>query len=500
MNNFELKDFDYKVSKRHAAERKIKFKNVSFLNFTNRFKNFLQKRLEKKLEKATNDAMNSKFNKFEMETTIDGKTIADRIMKSRTEKVAKIEEKLIILGRGKIEKRNYINTRAIKLKEEMMKYVRKTGRDIYSIPEEIKENMLNGTEKKEINDTKRVIDEETIKLQDNLKNIETNVNEEEITAVINQSLNNISLENDINVAETKQSVDKVFDEKEMEDSNYSLSDESAISPIKNIKPMEFPAFSPVSVIEKKLSEVDLNSDVFGNSPKIDSIPVTSEENNVEIESEEIEREMPIIAEERKINYYEKTKDDIKKYDSLMDELKDTKINDIETAERIRNELEKTENEIIENKNNLSEEEALMLEKEFEENKQEEIKEETSENISFDYSEATARDIDKAISVTKSPKDLKAMMERVRLLQEEEKRTQERAEQAEKQKKAKEQEFEETARKLQAYGDDLEQKCTINAEKEKQTLEEAKEWDQAINSMLQAMNSSSNIKDNNIKKK
>jgi len=172
MNNFELKDFDYKVSKRHAAERKIKFKNVSFLNFTNRFKNFLQKRLEKKLEKATNDAMNSKFNKFEMETTIDGKTIADRIMKSRTEKVAKIEEKLIILGRGKIEKRNYINTRAIKLKEEMMKYVRKTGRDIYSIPEEIKENMLNGTEKKEINDTKRVIDEETIKLQDNLKNIE----------------------------------------------------------------------------------------------------------------------------------------------------------------------------------------------------------------------------------------------------------------------------------------------------------------------------------------
>ena len=139
MNNFELKDFDYKVSKRHAAERKIKFKNVSFLNFTNRFKNFLQKRLEKKLEKATNDAMNSKFNKFEMETTIDGKTIADRIMKSRTEKVAKIEEKLIILGRGKIEKRNYLNTRAIKLKEERLKYVRKPGRDIYSIPEEIKE-------------------------------------------------------------------------------------------------------------------------------------------------------------------------------------------------------------------------------------------------------------------------------------------------------------------------------------------------------------------------
>jgi len=31
---------------------KIKFKNVSFLNFTNRFKNFLQKRLEKKLEKT----------------------------------------------------------------------------------------------------------------------------------------------------------------------------------------------------------------------------------------------------------------------------------------------------------------------------------------------------------------------------------------------------------------------------------------------------------------
>lgn len=402
-NDIELKDYDKKYYQQNVS-RKQKLRNVSFAAIGKKFDEFRAKRALKKLEKAEKQLVDTRLFQSEVKPK-HGITTAERIINYRSEKVAKLESKINFLTTGEYPDKIAVKNRAIKLKEMMWKNFRLNSIGLYSIPAEVKNNILQENQKEQQeNVVKEVKEDKKETPTTQIKEEVPLVTEEEINSIkeaVQRKLDETVKEeaqevdvNKINENEMKSVVDDNFDKQKEEittDSilnkiendlhNISIEDglikeESPIKPIQQMEKISLPVIKPVTVKETAQKE-NVNDDIFSGD-KAKKIEVKEEVVN---QSKVEDRESPVVVEDRE-NAYEKVKEDENKLNDLYTKLGEVAINDTETAKEIRNEIEQVENDFLENEEKLTEKERKQLEEEHKEDNKvsenEEVKEEIKE--------------------------------------------------------------------------------------------------------------------------
>lgn len=502
-SNIDLKNLEDEVLKLEKSSRKIKFKNVSFTNIGKKFDEFRIGLLEKKLAKEKKKLVKDEFTNGDLKEK-NGSSRAERIIARKSLAIARLEEKINFLSTGEEHSINKIDNRAIKLKDKMMQNLRYNTYGLYSVPEDTKAEIFK-EETDKLNETMNTIQQNTPSDEEIMSAIEQKVNEEakeevhldsveinNIKAAVEESFNNIKSDGVSEVEENANDLNNELENTYVEDYEEKEENIIPIKPIENIKPKTIPAI-PHAKISENIPVKGLNDNIFGEGTTIEA--EDDNKNDSEVKEKKVEREMPIVVEEREEkSTYEKTEEGISELDNLYEELENTKINDAEKRNELLQKIDEVKEKIVDNKESLTEEEkAKLKDKLSSEKTTEEVKEKSNkdeniqeENIGFDFSDASAKDIAKAVEESSSAKDLDAMIKRIKILQEQERITKERIEKAKEEEKAKEQAYKETIKKLEQYGDELEAKCNQNIENETNIKNKAKEKDEAINFMLKAM--------------
>ena len=124
MDNFELIDRDYSTASNSGRihSNLIRLKPTSFEGIRNKWKNFRLSRLNKKLEKAEAELEN-------VANTVPFEQMEEKLL-AKSKKIAKIEEKIKILSREGVPA-NYVSNRAIKLKDAMMREILGVSAEAY---------------------------------------------------------------------------------------------------------------------------------------------------------------------------------------------------------------------------------------------------------------------------------------------------------------------------------------------------------------------------------
>ncbi len=451
--------------------KSIKLRKVSFAMVGKKFDEIRLAQAQNNLNKAKNNLVETQLTRSEMRNG-DGDTILAR----RSKAVAKLEEKVTFLNTLEEPEENFVKARAIKLASNMKDNLDLNMYGLFSILNNKKEEIFN--DQPQIDD----VEEEQEKLNKKIENIQQATDDNKVE---NDNFENVTVE------DAKQLIDNSFSqEKENNDSSLSenivadiINNEfkesdnhtSTISPIESIMPKEVGKILPVT---------GMNVDVFNRNEE--------KEENIKDEN----RIVPIVVPE-KTDYLQKTKDDLKKLDNLYDDLDNTDENDKEKQTELHNEIYEVESEIMENKDKLTEEEKINLENSY--NYEEEYENEDSkEEMSFDYSDATVDDMKKAVDQVKSTKDLNAMLDKINMLKKEEEKTKERVDRAIAEEREKDRIYNETMNKMIEFSNALEDKCNKNLDEENQSINRRKQTEDAINSMLEAMKSEN--KNNSQKKK
>lgn len=138
-DRIELKDHDYGTVKKSSKVRKIKFKSVSFQNISRVWNNFRLKQLDKKLKRAKEKTLNMEFGmgSFDRKTG-EEMSKAESMILRKTTAIAKLEAKINFLQFGTEVTDDFVSSRAIKIKDNMMKNMRYNANAAYSIPDDKK--------------------------------------------------------------------------------------------------------------------------------------------------------------------------------------------------------------------------------------------------------------------------------------------------------------------------------------------------------------------------
>lgn len=395
-NDIELKEYDKKYYQQNVS-RKQKLRNISFAAIGKKFDEFRAKRALKKLEKAEKELVDTRLFQSEVKPR-HGVTAAERIINYRAEKVAKLESKINFLTIGEYPDKVAVKNRAIKLKEMMWKNFRLNSIGLYSIPAEVKNDILNDIKQEDKNEAQEKntsqIKEEVPKItEDEIKSIKEAVQrkldetaDEEKQEVdvnkINENKMKSVVEDNFDKQKEEITADSILNKIENDLHNISIEeglikDENPIKPIKQMDKISLPVIKPVTVKESTEKE-NVNDDIFTG----DKAKKIEEKEEVVSEPKVEDRESLVVVEDRE-NAYEKVKEDESKLNDLYTKLGEVAINDTEAAKEIRDEIEQVENDFLENEEKLTEEEKKQLEEEHEEEKiyeQEEIKEEIEEPI------------------------------------------------------------------------------------------------------------------------
>ena len=195
-----------------------------------------------------------------------------------------------------------------------------------------------------------------------------------------------------------------------------IKEENPIKPIEQISQKAFPVIKPVTVKEN-VQKDNVNDDIF-TGEKAKKIEV-KEENVVETKIEN--RESPVVVEDRE-NAYEKVKEDESKLNDLYTKLGEVAIDNTNAAKEIRDEIEKVENDFLENEEKLTEDEKQKLEAEKQEEANTEIKvpeetqvEEVQKEQSIDLSNVTQTEIEKVVDKVESSTNLEIKKARLNIL-------------------------------------------------------------------------------------
>ena len=122
VENIELVDRDYKSCSKKAMPRQIKTRRTSFANIAERFRKFRIGMLERKMERIVDKTLSKDFKE---------KSISKKLMASST-KLAKLEAKIRVLSREEVPSK-FVKSRAIKLRDYMMKNTARTADGLYYV-------------------------------------------------------------------------------------------------------------------------------------------------------------------------------------------------------------------------------------------------------------------------------------------------------------------------------------------------------------------------------
>ena len=156
-SDIEMLDRDYFRIPLVRPSRKIKFKGISFKNILSRWNSFRANQLKKKIAAKKEKLVEMEF---EGSDIVPGKK-RDKVEKKvlrKTQAIAKLESKLSFLETGKYHSKEFVGSRAIKLKDLMMKNLEYNRASLYSVTEQAAEEIITGKT------VDSVIDEEAAKI------------------------------------------------------------------------------------------------------------------------------------------------------------------------------------------------------------------------------------------------------------------------------------------------------------------------------------------------
>lgn len=146
MATVELVDADSRTHKfGHIRIKKIKCKPASFKQMQERFKKFRLNRLKSKLISDKEKLVSMEFKGSQL-TPGSPRDKSERKLLSKTTAIAKLESKINFLETGNYLTEEFVNSRAIKLKDTMIKNLQYNRNSLYGVPDDVKDEIINGNE------------------------------------------------------------------------------------------------------------------------------------------------------------------------------------------------------------------------------------------------------------------------------------------------------------------------------------------------------------------
>ena len=293
-DRIELKDHDYGTVKKSSKVRKIKFKSLSFLNISKVWNNFRLKRANARLEKAKEKVVNMEFGmgSFDRRTGDEASRAETKILKKATA-VARLEAKINFLQFGTEVTDDFVSSRAIKIKDNMMKNMRYNADAAYSIPDDKKESIFAVEEpttedviaaaKKGVNDALHRI----MKKKPVAPAPKTTSQEEETTPVIKAPTKE----------EIRKTVDEMFaEEQKRREQATEVTTEAVVA--EEVEP-EFNEVDTTPVIERKEVAETINSEL----DQIDVVPAVKKDDVADTIQEELSKIVVTKNQSNKVNPY-----------------------------------------------------------------------------------------------------------------------------------------------------------------------------------------------------
>ena len=293
-DRIELKDHDYGTVKKSSKVRKIKFKSLSFLNISKVWNNFRLKRANARLEKAKEKVVNMEFGmgSFDRRTGDEASRAETKILKKATA-VARLEAKINFLQFGTEVTDDFVSSRAIKIKDNMMKNMRYNADAAYSIPDDKKESIFaveEPTTEDVIAAAKKGVDDalhRIMKKKPVSPAPKTTSQEEETTPVIKAPTKE----------EIRKTVDEMFaEEQKRREQATEVTTEAVVA--EEVEP-EFNEVDTAPVIERKEVAETINSEL----DQIDVVPAVKKDDVADTIQEELSKIVVTKNQSNKVNPY-----------------------------------------------------------------------------------------------------------------------------------------------------------------------------------------------------
>ena len=293
-DRIELKDHDYGTVKKSSKVRKIKFKSLSFLNISKVWNNFRLKRANARLEKAKEKVVNMEFGmgSFDRRTGDEASRAETKILKKATA-VARLEAKINFLQFGTEVTDDFVSSRAIKIKDNMMKNMRYNADAAYSIPDDKKESIFaveEPTTEDVIAAAKKGVDDalhRIMKKKPVSPAPKTTSQEEETTPVIKAPTKE----------EIRKTVDEMFaEEQKRREQATEVTTETVVA--EEVEP-EFNEVDTTPVIERKEVAETINSEL----DQIDVVPAVKKDDVADTIQEELSKIVVTKNQSNKVNPY-----------------------------------------------------------------------------------------------------------------------------------------------------------------------------------------------------
>ena len=293
-DRIELKDHDYGTVKKSSKVRKIKFKSLSFLNISKVWNNFRLKRANARLEKAKEKVVNMEFGmgSFDRRTGDEASRAETKILKKATA-VARLEAKINFLQFGTEVTDDFVSSRAIKIKDNMMKNMRYNADAAYSIPDDKKESIFaveEPTTEDVIAAAKKGVDDalhRIMKKKPVSPAPKTTSQEEETNPVIKAPTKE----------EIRKTVDEMFaEEQKRREQATEVTTEAVVA--EEVEP-EFNEVDTTPVIERKEVAETINSEL----DQIDVVPAVKKDDVADTIQEELSKIVVTKNQSNKVNPY-----------------------------------------------------------------------------------------------------------------------------------------------------------------------------------------------------
>lgn len=293
-DRIELKDHDYGTVKKSSKVRKIKFKSLSFLNISKVWNNFRLKRANARLERAKEKVVNMEFGmgSFDRRTGDEASRAETKILKKATA-VARLEAKINFLQFGTEVTDDFVSSRAIKIKDNMMKNMRYNADAAYSIPDDKKDQIFaveEPTTEDVIAAAKKGVDDalnRIMKKKPVAPAPVTTSQEEETTPVIKAPTKE----------EIRKTVDEMFaEEQKRREQATEVTTEAVVA--EEVEP-EFNEVDTTPVIERKEVAETINSEL----DQIDVVPAVKKDDVADTIQEELSKIVVTKNQSNKVNPY-----------------------------------------------------------------------------------------------------------------------------------------------------------------------------------------------------
>lgn len=295
-DRIELKEGDSIVKKSSNKIRKIKFKSISFKNIANLWKKYRISQLEKRLENKKDKLVSMEFDSQDFTNRSIGSSmsVAEAKVIKKTKAIAKLEAKIEFLKTGNHVSETFVSSRAIKLKDNMIKNLTYNTKSVYAISQDKIRNVFETgettpkaeMERNEVSDTQR-------KIAENVERIIAEKKVEDKVQVVEETSNEIPTEVPVVIVPSREEIRKTVDEMFASQEKEHIVKNSTTEPQSTLLPVEDELEKILNLQVEEVSEPVIEHSEIKESieeilSKIDVRPVISENEVKETIEDELE--------------------------------------------------------------------------------------------------------------------------------------------------------------------------------------------------------------------